>query len=527
MNTKHILYNIYMGKKMHAKKFIKLLSICICLFICMNYSGIYGYLAIRAEKASVSDSDHVKGIYVKADTASQQLDEENIKKYSDYIQALKEDNGLQLSTDGINSFEKIIALIDATRLNAVIINVKDDGGNVTIPADSEYVTQAGSYNYQLTNISKTMEQLKKHGIYVIARIVVFKDDVLAKNITHSIKYDDGTVWKDYSGSAWVDPYDEWVRQYNIEVAKQAAILGFDEIQFDYIRFPEKFSQYDISKKYLENKIRQDQLIRQFLKDAKNQLKPYDVKISADVFGCVAYLWDDPLNVDIGQVWYNLTQQVDYISPMVYPSHYRGTTWYTQKDPNKHPYEVVKGAIEDSLRINSAFSDKAGIRFWLQDFSMYGYEYGPLQILDQVQALHEKGIDTYMFWNNRNIYDPLNYLILEDKNPADTSISYYVYDIYKNTPHEAAEKFLSSEINKDMYQNFILKSIKTRPQEYMDYAKTVQWTNITDYELTGYRSSFNTSQVFFNIINKDNQQKWVLFMVLEQGLWKVNGYYCIK
>ncbi len=516
-----------MRKKKLSDNFIKVLLIVICLLICFNSSDIYGFKVVKAVQASAVNPNDVRGLYVRADTASLELDEEDIKKYSEYVQASKGDNSLLISLDGINSFERIIGLIDATRLNAVVINVKDDGGNVTIPTDSEYVVKAGSYNYQLKDIKNTIELLKKHNIYIIARIVVFKDDILAKNISHSIRYDNGVVWKDYSGSAWVDPYDEWVRQYNIEVAKQAAILGFDEIQFDYVRFPEKFSQYDVSVKYLENKIRQDELIRQFLRDAKSQLEQYDVKVSCDVFGCVAYLWDDPLNVDIGQVWYNLTQEVDYISPMVYPSHYRGTDWYTEGDPNQHPYEVVKGAIEDSLRINSAFADKAGIRFWLQDFSMYGYEYGPVQILDQIEALHEKGIDTYMFWNNKNIYDPFNYLILEDKNPADNKERYHVYDIYKNTPCDAAKSFLDAEIDKDMYNHFILKSIKTRPEEYKDYSQSIQWLGITGYELTGYRSSFNTAQIFMNISREEKQDKWVLFMVLEDGFWKVNGYYSIK
>ena len=450
---------MYVCVRGHISNFIKPLSLFISIFICLNFLSICNSVTVIAAELSSVHPDHVRGLYVKADIASLGLKEENVERYSEYIEALKEKKNSKIDIGKINAFEKIVGLINATRLNAVVINVKDDQGYVTIPADSEYVLQAGSYNYQLKDIGKTMEQLKKYGIYTIARIVVFKDGVLAQNASHAIKYDDGTVWKDYSGAAWVDPYDEWVRQYNIEVAKQAAAAGFDEIQFDYIRFPEKFSQYDVSKKYLQNKIRQDQLIRQFLKDAYTQLKPYNVKVSADVFGCAAYLWDDQLNIDIGQVWYNLTQEADYISPMVYPSHYRGTNWYTQGDPNKHPYEVVKGAIEDSLTINSAFEDKARIRFWLQDFSMYDYEYGPQQIADQVKALHEKGIDTYMFWNNKNVYDPYNYLILEDKHPKVIPDKYPVYDIKNNNPADAAKRYLEADKNKDLYHSFILKAEK--------------------------------------------------------------------
>ena len=484
-----------MGKKKLSHNLIRMLTVYLCLFICTTCLRIVNVKGVAAESVS---SDEVRGLYVRADTASLELDDEDIEKYKEYVKALKEGINSEIPLEGINAFEKIVGLIDATRFNAVVIDVKDDMGNVAIPSDSQYILTAGSYNYQLKNIEGTIEQLKKYGIYVIARIVVFKDDVLANNISHSIRYDDGTVWKDYSGSAWVDPYDEWVRQYNIEVAKEAALAGFDEIQFDYIRFPEKFSQYEVSSKYLENRIRPDELIRQFLKDAYSQLQLYDIKVSADIFGCVAHLWDDQLNIDIGQVWYNLTQEVDYISPMVYPSHYRGTNWYTAGDPNKHPYEIVKGAIEDSLRINSAFEDKAGIRLWLQGFTIYEYEYGPVQILDQVRALHEKGIDTYIFWNNKNIYDPADYIVLENQDIEEKQGIYHVHDISMNNPSDAAKKYLAADMNKDLFISFILKTTKTRSDEYMDYCNNIHWEGITGYELTGYRSSFNTSQVFFNI-----------------------------
>jgi len=251
-----------------------------------------------------------------------------------------------------------------------------------------------------------------------------------------------------------------------------------------------------------------------------------VKISADVFGCVAHLWDDPLNIDIGQIWYNLTQEVDYISPMVYPSHYRGTNWYTYNDPNKHPYEVVKGAIDDSLYINSAFKDRAKIRFWLQDFSMYGYEYGPMQILDQVKALHEKGIDTYMFWNNKNIYEPDNYLILESRTVADISNRYHVHQISRNNPIDAVKRYIDANISKDPYESFVLTAINNRDGEYKDFIVNIKYLDIKSYEITDSKSSFNTAQVFLNVKTVTETEKWVVFLILEQGIWKINGYYVI-
>jgi hypothetical protein len=165
--------------------------------------------------------------------------------------------------------------------------------------------------------------------------------------------------------------------------------------------------------------------------------------------------------------------------------------------------------------------------WLQGFTIYEYEYGPDQIFDQVRALHEKGIDTYMFWNNKNVYDPQNCIILEDKYPKDTSDKYIVYDAEMNNPSDAAKRYLNAEMSKDLFLSFILKAVKIRPGEYLDYITDIQWLGVSGYEFTGYRSSFNTAQVFFKITKEEQQEKWVLFMILEDGFWKVNGYYSIK
>ena len=511
------------------KTYNTIFSIITALLILFCFIGI-NILKVKGYNESVN-SDNVKALYVRADTAALRLEDKYVQIYKQYIEYLKEEeyekaNMLITDSGHISAFEKIIGLILATELNGVVINVKDDAGNVTIPSQSEYIKEIESYNGQLYDIDTKIEKLKNYGIYTIARVVVFKDDILSEKKEHSIKYDNGELWRDYSNFAWVNPYDKYVQQYNIEVAKQAAVTGFDEIQFDYVRFPEKFSQYEISKSYLEENIRQDELIRLFLKTAYSQLNPYNVKISADVFGCVAHLWDDPLNIDIGQIWYNLTQEVDYISPMVYPSHYRGTNWYTYSDPNKHPYEVVKGAIEDSLLINSAFKDRAKIRFWLQDFSMYEYEYGPMQILDQVKALHEKGIDTYMFWNNKNIYEPDNYLILESRTVADISNRYHVHQISRNNPVDAVKRYIDANISKNPYEIFILTAINNRDGEYKDFIANIKYLDIKSYEITDSRSSFNTAQVFLNVKTDTVSEKWVVFLILEQGIWKINGYYVI-
>lgn len=509
-------------KKVFYKKVNKLICFMLLLSLLIGLFSNKSY-ALKDENVDLG----IRALYVRADIAAGSLEDINVQHYKQYIEALREKNTkrvkeLEPRISSCSPFEKIVGLVLASDLNGLVINVKDDSGYVTIPFSSDIIPKLQSNNGYLKNIEEIMRKLKGYGIYTIARLVVFKDNVLSKHHEYTINISDNQPWLDYSKASWVNPYDKRVQDYNIEVALKAAQYGFDEIQFDYIRFPEKFSQFPVSEKYLKDNVRQDEEIRSFLKKAASQLKPLNVKIAADVFGCVAYLWDDPLNIDIGQVWYNLTQEVDYICPMVYPSHYRGTNWYTYNDPNKEPYKVVKGAIEDSLRINGAFNIKADIRFWIQDFSMYGYYYGPEQILDQVRALNEYGMDSYMFWNNLNIYEPDNFLIMDTREVEDISQNYYIYNMEDNNPFEVSSNYLNAFKAKDFYQLFVLSSPKNREVEYKDFVKDFTFSYLNDFSIKDYKISFNTAQVFFNQSHKDNSL--VVFLVLEEGLWKINNIY---
>jgi hypothetical protein len=290
-----------------------------------------------------------------------------------------------------------------------------------------------------------------------------------------------------------------------------------------VRFPEKFSQYAVSEEYLDGQIRQDELILSFLNKAHEALIPYNVNLAADVFGCVARIWDDELNIDIGQVWYNLTQVVDYICPMVYPSHYRGTTWYTYNDPNKEPYLIVKGAINDSLFINSAFLEAASIRFWLQDFEQYGYPYGPEQILDEVKALNEAGIDTYMFWNSKNDYDPYNYLVLDDTDPtiiskdSETDLSGRTYLI-------TANEYLNALISKDPYYLYILTPVKNRAEEYRVFLETMTNSDIYSYIISGHEMKEDKAYISISVTDTEgNKKDMLLILYKENGIWKAESF----
>ncbi|MCK9557706.1 MAG: putative glycoside hydrolase [Candidatus Cloacimonetes bacterium] len=469
----------------------------------------------------------VKGLYVRGETAAQRLDDNYVRKYEAYVLSLDENDTekteqLLKDCSGITEFEKITGLILATKLNAVVINTKDDGGFVNIPVSAACMETACSQSGTLNNISEILAKLKGYGIYTIARIVVFKDDVLAKLPKYAIKYDSGEVWKDYSDASWVDPYDEWVQDYNICIAKECALYGFDEIQFDYVRFPEKFSQYAVSVEYLEGRIRQDELILDFLNKAHEALLPYNVNVAADVFGCVARIWDDELNIDIGQVWYNLTQAVDYICPMVYPSHYRGTTWYTYNDPNKEPYLIVKGAISDSLFINSAFKEGATVRFWLQDFEQYGYPYGPEQILDEVKALNEAGIDTYIFWNSKNIYDPYNYLVLDDTDPLIIQKDSET-DLSGRTYLTTANEYLNALIQEDPYYLYILTPLNSRAEEYKVFKESMTESDICSYIIGRHEMKEGKAYIYVKIQNSEGiSDDMILILAKENGIWKVES-----
>lgn len=292
--------------------------------------------------------------------------------------------------------KQIQQLMDETELNTLVIDVKEYEGEVYVP-EVKLADELKSYVDAVPDIESYIKELKSKKIYTVARIVVFKDDISPrKNKQWAVKTPGGNLWTDYKGITWLDPYcrDNW--EYNLSIASRCAELGFDEIQFDYIRFPSdgnyrecRYSQHHTSTTAVLT-------ISGFLKEAYTRLKPAGVNVSVDMFGLTS---SAPKDMGIGQTLVSVAEYVDFICPMVYPSHYANGT-YGIADPNKHPYEIVFISLKAAKeRLGKNF---VKLRPYLQDFTL-GYKYKTEQVLAQIQACYDNDIPEWTLWNARGLY----------------------------------------------------------------------------------------------------------------------------
>jgi hypothetical protein len=288
----------------------------------------------------------------------------------------------------------LMDLLENTELNTVVIDIKEYEGQVYI--DGIKIANANNaYCKAIPDLEKYISDLKEKGIYTIARIVVFRDNTMArKNPELAVKNPDQTIWTDRNGAAWLDPYNKYTWNYNIDIAERAADIGFDEIQFDYIRFPSDGNTKNCRYSKPHSAIEALNALVGFLKEANNRLKTKGVKISIDVFGLTTTALDD---MGIGQKIVEMSKWVDYVCPMLYPSHYKKGN-YGIADPNKEPYKIVYTSLEGaSKRI-----DKKKLRPWLQDFSL-GHKYGKDEVRAQIQACYDNNIDSWLLWNPGCVY----------------------------------------------------------------------------------------------------------------------------
>lgn len=313
-------------------------------------------------------------------------------------------------TTSTEKYGNLIDLLNTTELNSLVIDVKEDSGYLTYKSNVPQVKEVASDRKTfIKDIDALLHEADENNIYTIARIVTFKDPFYAGARTDiAMQTKTGGVWRDKKGVAWVDPYNKEVWEYNVAIAKEAAEKGFKEIQFDYVRFPENGKKVDQEVAFInpENKSKAE-IIADFLTYAREELKDYPVYVSADVFGLTTTVVDD---MGIGQQWELITSTVDYISPMMYPSHY-GNGSYGLSIPDAYPYETIKYGLEDAIEKNNKVQSNgesiAIIRPWYQDFTatwVKGYiRYGPEEVLEQIKAGNELGIDEYLIWNAGNNY----------------------------------------------------------------------------------------------------------------------------
>jgi hypothetical protein len=302
------------------------------------------------------------------------------------------------------TFDKLVDLVERSDLNAMVIDIKDDEGRIVYPSSLPLVKEIDTHPDRLPDIKQSIAQLKEKGIYTIARVVVFKDPLLAeKKPEWAIQAKRGGAWRDRSGVAWVNPYHPEVVSYILSIARETAQLGFDEIQFDYVRFPDSPKRLAAEASFPYQKGRtKAEAIAHFLAEGKKGLDPLGVVISADVFGLTTTTQDD---MGIGQDWQLISQYVDVISPMMYPSHYAKGS-YGLADPEQQPHQTIEEGLEDALAKNKKLKQQnkpyARIRPWYQDFDMQ-VDYDLADVQAQIKAGQEQGIEEFLLWNPSNRY----------------------------------------------------------------------------------------------------------------------------
>ncbi|WP_404451743.1 putative glycoside hydrolase [Virgibacillus necropolis] len=313
---------------------------------------------------------------------------------------------------GVKRFDKLVNLVDTTDLNAMVIDIKEDHGNLTFKPKKGSPYEDIAINY-INDPRKMLESLEEKGIYPIARIVVFKDSVLAKKHPEWSFKKNGKVWTNGKGEAFVSPFQKEVWKYNVEIAKMAAELGFQEIQFDYVRFPEGFEDYDDILDYslgdykdssIKNVQRRVNAVTDFVSYAKEELEYYGVDVSVDIFGYAATIPEAP---GIGQNFTKISKNVDVISSMIYPSHW--TSYFGIEKPDTQPYKLVSEYAKVENEVLGKLEDPPTSRPWIQDFEapwLYSgatKQYGKAEVEAQIKALKEHGIEEFLIWNASNDY----------------------------------------------------------------------------------------------------------------------------
>jgi hypothetical protein len=281
--------------------------------------------------------------------------------------------------------------------------MKDEFGLNYKPSNPEWAKNAGTSGV-VRNLPALLDTLRAHRILPIARLVVFKDSVTARlNPGHTIRKQDGSVWRDKKGLAWVNPYDRKIWEYNIGVAEELAKMGFGEIQFDYIRFPEPYKSLP-PQVFPDNKGEsKPDALASFLKEANGRMDKLGVRTTADVFGLVTTV-GGPL--EIGQWWEKVSPNVDVMLPMVYPSHYpHGDLGLPV--PNAEPYKVLHISLTSARKRDEKLGIKQAehVRPWLQAFTLGKPPYGPAEIEAQKKGTYDAGYDGWVLWSPGSKYEP--------------------------------------------------------------------------------------------------------------------------
>jgi hypothetical protein len=301
--------------------------------------------------------------------------------------------------------EQLLALARRTEVNSLVIDIKDASGYISHRTKVPLAHEIGATGeIRIRDLPGLLDRLEREGIYPIARIVLVRDPILAEFRPELAVNDTaGGIWVDSKGLTWIDPYAREVWDYHLALSREVALLGFPEIQYDYVRFPDA-PEHDLARAvYLAADGRSKPVvIRDLLQHAREALAELDVRLTADVFGVTTSARRD---VGIGQVWESFIDAVDVALPMIYPSHYWEGSFGFQV-PNSHPYEVVRRALQDALGRSAAVEGAGRTIPWLQDFSLGQPRYTSAEVRAQIQATYDVGIEEWILWNPGSRYTEL-------------------------------------------------------------------------------------------------------------------------
>jgi hypothetical protein len=432
MRKKHdmyIHYEHFYRNRRHGRRGRNVYKIVLIILLVLGFGGTAFYfidnqiglvdqIKGRAELISPTPEIKIQDTVTPLQVQNPTIVPENNPKSNDYETDIEEDaanvidpvqvKGIYVTslTDGSDKLKQLIEIADTTEINAMVIDVKDDQGRITYAMDSKMAQEIEATTNQISDIEKLIVQLKSKDIYLIARITAFKDSYLAEQKNEwAIKNKDGTLYRDSNGDCWVNPYARGAWDYLVNVAMQAAKIGFDEIQFDHIRFPtgSRASKADYGEE-AEN-ITKENIILEFTKFAYEQLKPLGVSVSADVYGSIIYSSTEAAL--LGQNYEEMAKYLDYICPLIYPSNFKEGI-YGVKYPDLEPYKIVSEVLKASkekLALNPRNEHLAIVRPWLQDFTATWIEhhqkYGKKELKEQIAGVYAAGYKEWMIWNSES------------------------------------------------------------------------------------------------------------------------------
>ena len=317
----------------------------------------------------ISEPDSVRGIYISAAAAGSHL------------------------VDGL------LAHVLREKMNAVVIDTKDWLGRPAFLPKDEELKKYVDKTVVIRDLDGLIKKFHDKGIYIIARNFVFQDPIMTEfEPSWALARKGGGVWADYKGVKWLDPSNVDIWKYNVRLAREAYNRGFDEIQFDYIRFPSDGNLSTIQYKDKDAATPKYVVMKQFFNYLDRNLHP-DIPLSADLFGMTVWREDD---MNIGQRFADALPYFDAISPMIYPSHFPDT-FEGYANPAAHPYDIIYKSMIKSREMCEKYNDaRCRVRPWLQDFDL-GANYGPAEIKAQIKAVEDAGFNDWLLWNAANKY----------------------------------------------------------------------------------------------------------------------------